>query len=1008
MKFFVEKLLNFRIVIILSTFIIFIYGIYSIKNLPVDAIPDLSDTQVIIYSQWNGQVPSVIEDQITYPLVSNMLGLPKVKSVRGYSFPNYSLVYVIFEDGTDIYWGRSRILEKLASISNSLPSQAKIELGPDATGVGWVFQYALLSKTKSLDDLWTLQNFYIKYALLSVENVAEVASVGGFEKEYRVFIKPQNLYISKISLEDIAKSIKGTNEEAGGKYIEINSREYLITLKGYVEDKEDIENTVIKEINGVPIKIKDIAQVKEVPALRMGTADLNGLGNTVGGIVILRYGTNPKSTIEKIKSKLLDIKKGLPQDVEIIITYDRSDLIDRAINHLWKVLIEESFIVIVVVGIFLYSIGLSLSIVIFLVLSLLLTFIVMKLSGTVSNIMSLGGIAIAIGTMVDTCIVLGEIYSRKREEGKDLKTAIVEAIEDVGRPIFLALLIVGISFLPMLALKGQAGKLFGPLVITKTYAIFIAAILTITIFPVFLYYFGRGKILPEKENKLVNTLIKIYTPLFHISIKFRYFILAIAIFSIPLSLWLFKNIGREFMPDLKEGTIMYMPTTVPGISIQEAQKILTIQNKIIKSLPEVEIVFGKVGRAYTPTDPAPLSMIETIITLKPESQWRKGMTYEKIISELDKKLQMPGIVNSWTMPIKGRIDMITTGIRTPLGIKIYGDNLSKLSKVSIEIESALKSVEGIMSVYGERITGATYIQIIPDREKLALYGLRLEDLTDTFSILFANSQISKFFKERERYSITLSIPLDYRNDLESLTIPIKDKLIPLNAVAEIKRIENPMEIKSENGLLVSYVYITPKLDADIGKIVEKSNKIIEEKVHLPHGYYYQWSGQWEYWQNAINDLKIIVPIVLISIFILVYLSLSKIFETFLVIFTLPSSILGGLSLMYILDLKLSLASIAGFLALLGIAAEMGIIMIVYIVKALEEGKEIYDGAVKRIRPKAMTMITIVVGLLPAVFLKGTGSEILSKIAIPMLGGVITSFITSLILIPAIYSIFKKS
>ncbi len=1008
MKFFVEKLLNLRVVIILSTFIIFIYGIYSIKNLPVDAIPDLSDTQVIIYSQWNGQVPSVIEDQITYPLVSNMLGLPKVKSVRGYSFPNYSLIYVIFEDGTDIYWGRSRVLEKLSSINNSLPSQAKIELGPDATGVGWVFQYALLSNTKSLDELWTLQNFYIKYALLSVENVAEVASVGGFEKDYRVFIKPQNLYLYKISLEDIVKSIKDTNEETGGKSIEINSREYLITLKGYVKDKKEIEKAVIKDINGVPIKIEDIGYVKEVPSLRMGTADLNGLGNTVGGIVILRYGANPRETIEKIKSKLSDIKKGLPQNVEIITTYDRSDLIDKAINHLWKVLIEESVIVIIVVGIFLYSIGLSLSIVIFLVLSLLLTFIVMKISGTVSNIMSLGGIAIAIGTMVDTCIVLAESYSRKREEGKELKTAIIEAMEDVGKPIFLALLIVGVSFIPLLALKGQAGKLFGPLVITKTYAIFTAAILTITIFPVLLYYFGKGKVLPEKENKLVNTLIKIYTPLFHISIKFRYFILFIALISLPLSLWLFKNIGKEFMPDLKEGTIMYMPNTVPGISIQEAQRILTVQDKIIKSVPEVETVFGKAGRADTPTDPAPLSMIETIITLKPENQWREGMTYEKLISELDQKLKMPGIVNSWTMPIKGRIDMITTGIRTPLGIKIYGDDLSKLSKLAIEIESSLKNVEGIMSVYGERITGSTYIQIVPDREKLALYGLKLEDLIETFNILFANSQISTFFDARERYKITLGIPLDYKNDLENLIIPIKDKLIPLNAVAEIKRIESPMEIKSENGLFVSYVYITPKPDADIGKIVEESEKIINEKIQLPSRYYYQWSGQWEYLQNAIDNLKVIIPIVLILIVILVYISLSKILETILVIFTLPSSILGGLLLMYLLDLKLSLASIAGFLALLGIAAEMGIIMIVYIVKALEEGKDIYDGAVKRIRPKAMTITAIVASLLPAVFLKGTGYEIITRIAIPMLGGVITSFITSLILIPAIYSILKKS
>jgi Cu(I)/Ag(I) efflux system membrane protein CusA/SilA len=1002
-------ILRYRFVVVVFLAFIFLYGINSIKNTPLDALPDLTDTQVIIYSEWMGQVPQVIEDQLTYPLVSSMLGLPRVKAVRGYSVPNYSLVYVIFEDGTDIYWARSRVLEKLSSVINQLPPQARVQLGPDATGIGWVYQYALYSENRSLDELLSLQRFYIKYALLSVPNVAEVADVGGFEKEFRLVLKPEHLMHYGVSLEDVIKAVKGSNLETGGKYVEINGREFLVRARGYVKDKQDIEKAVVKEVNGVPIKVSDLGKVIETPALRMGTADLNGLGNTIGGIVVVRYGADAYKTIQEVKKRLEDVKKGLPEDVKIVPVYDRSELIQKAIKHLWRVLIEESIVVVLVIGIFLFSITQSLVLIIFLALSLLGTFILMNHTGINSNIMSLGGIAIAIGTMVDAGIVLVEAFSRKREEGKDLKTAILESSSEVGKPIFFALLVVAVSFLPMLALKGQAGRLFGPLVLTKTFAMLVASLLSLLVFPTLLYYLGRGKVLPEQKNPLVRALIIAYTPLFKVSIKLRYIILILVFLSFPLTYLLYKNIGREFMPDLKEGTLLYMPITAPGISIQEVQRLLTIQDKVIKSFPEVDTVFGKAGRANTPTDPAPLSMIETTITLKPESAWRKGMSYEKLISELDKALQFPGVVNSWTMPIKGRIDMISTGIRTPLGIKVYGKDIETLSTLVLEFEKALSGMEGVMSIYADRLTGATYFEIVPDRDKLALYGLNIEDLSSTVENLLANSPLSVYIYGRERYSITLGVPRDYRQDIENLILPLGDKLVPLKAVAQVKRVESPMEIKSENGLLTAYVYITPKLGTDLEKIVKDGEKRIKERINLPTGYYYQWSGQFEYYQKAMHDLRLIVPLVLLLIVVLVYLSLGKLFETFLVLLTLPSSLLGGFLLMYLLDYKLSLASIAGFLALLGIAAEMGIVMVVYIMKSLEEGKDksfeeaIYEGAVKRIRPKAMTMLAIVAGLLPAVYLKGVGAEVISRIALPMLGGVVSAFLTALFILPALYS-----
>lgn len=1013
----IDILIKYRLVILSLCIFIFFYGLYSIKKMPVDAIPDLTDTQVIVYSKWIGQSPSVIENQITYPIVSNLMGLAKVKSVRGYSMPNYSIVYIIFQDGVDLYWARSRVLEKLSSIKDSLPPQASIELSPDATGVGWIYQYVSVSKSMSLDKLWSIQNFYLKYGLLSVENVADVVSVGGFEKEFRVILDPKKCLQFNVSLEEIINALKETNKETGGKYIEYNSREFIVRSKGYVSSIDDIKNTVVKVKDSVPIKIGDFAKVIETPALRMGTADFNGLGNTVGAVVIMRSNANAYKTIQQVKEKLNILKGGLPSDVEIIPVYDRSKFIEDSINHLKKVLIEESFVVVVVIGLFLLSITLGVVVVIFLVLSVLSTFIFMDFFNVSSNIMSLGGIAIAVGTMVDASIVLIESFVKRREEGKSVVEAIKESFSEVGKPIFLALLIVAVSFVPLLSLKGQAGKLFEPLVLTKTFSMLTASVLSLIVVPVLIYYLGKGKFIPEERHPVVRFFIKIYTPLFFLALKYRYLILLLIPVSIVGNYLIYKNLQKEFMPQLNEGVIMYMPITSAGISIQESQRLLTLQDKIIKSFPEVETVFGKAGRADTPTDPAPLSMIETIITLKPTDTWRKGMTYENLISKLDRELKLPGVVNSWTMPIRGRIDMISTGIRTPLGIKVYGSDINQTLELAKNVEIALTGMEGVMSVFAERSSYSTYLDIVPDREKLGLYGLRVEDVAKTVEYLFGNTPVSVYISGRERYNITLGIPRDLRQYPEEVLLALNDKFIPLKAVAEIKKTSSPAEIKSENGLFVSYVYITPKQDADITKIVQTATEKINKEVNFPTGYYYQFSGQFEYWQEALNDLKLIIPLVLITIFVLVYLSFERLFETLLVIITLPVSVFGGFLFMYILGYKLSIASITGFLALLGIAAEMTIVMIIYIVNALKESKiinkeefisKIYSGSVKRVRPKTMTMITILASLIPAVLLKGSGSEVISVVALPMLGGILTSFITSLFLIPALYSLKMRN
>jgi len=1029
-----------RVAVILATILLSLYGYYSLKRTPIDALPDLSDVQVIIYSKWVGQVPQVVEDQLTYPLVVSMMGVPKVRTVRGYSMESYSLVFVIFEDGTDLYWARSRVLEKLSQLRGRLPEGASVEIGPDATGVGWVYQYALLSKSRTLEELWALQNFYIRYALLGVPDVAEVASVGGFEREFRVIVKPERLYQYGLSLKDLYAALKGTNLETGGKYVEINEREFLIRAVGYARSREEIAETVVAYRDGVPVRVGDLGRVVETPAYRMGVADYNGMGDTVGGIVVMRFGADAYKVIQNVKRRIEEIRKGLPEDVELVPVYDRSLLIEGAVSNLKTKLVEESIVVLLVAGLFLFHVRSGVVVILFLVVSLLATFVAMNHLGITSNIMSLGGIAIAIGTMVDAAIVLVENVHKRLERGEDLITAVMKSAEEVGKPIFLALLIVAVSFVPLFALEGQAGRLFKPLVATKTLSMLISALVSVTVVPVLVYYLVRGRIPSEEKNPLVRGLIRVYDPLFHLAVRLRYLALLLFILMGIGTVILYGRLGKEFMPALNEGTVLYMPTTVPSISRQEILRIINLQDRILKQFPEVESVFGKAGRADTPTDPAPFSMIETFITLRPEEEWRKvsrkrfysdwnlpeqvksilrkvfpeerRITYAELIREMDKAISLPGLSNMWTQPIRGRIDMITTGIQTPLGIKVYGDDVNQLSELSQQIERILRGVEGIMSVFGERSVKATYVEIRPRRDALRRYGLTVSDVNTAIAQLFANQPVSTIILGRDRYNLTVGVPLDYRYNLEDLIVPIAGRLIPLSAVADIVRTESPMSIKSETGLLTSYVFITPSPDVDMGTVVERSEEALKEKLKLPKGYYYEWSGQFEYWKKTMENLKMVVPAVLISIVILVWFTFNKLFETLLVLLTLPAAMFGGIVLMYLLGYNISVASIAGFLALLGIAAEMGIVMVVYIQNSLRETSKdifeaIYSGAVKRIRPKFMTFSTILIGLLPVMREEGTGSEVMSRIAAPMVGGILSTLITVLLLVPALYAIYVE-
>ncbi|WP_457627605.1 efflux RND transporter permease subunit [Persephonella sp.] len=1007
-------------------------SLWSLKNVPLDAIPDLSPPQVIIYSQWKGQSPSVIEDQLTYPLVSTLLSAPEIETVRGVSSFETSRVYVIFKEGTDLYWARSRVLEYLSQIKDRLPEDARITLGPDATGVGWVYQYALVSETKNLWQLRTLQDWYLRYALLGVDGVSEVASVGGFVKGYQITIKPENLARYNLSLKDVIDAVKFNNNDTGGRIIEKNGFEFIIQGRGYFRSIEEIKNTSIKTMeDGTPLLIKDIASVNPVPMGRRGVADLNGLGEVVGGIVIMRFGENAYRVIQAVKEKLEEIKKNLPDDISIITTYDRSQLIERAIDTLKRTLIEESIIVLAVVALFLLHLRSALIIIITLPLAVLTGFIFMNFWGITSNIMSLGGIAIAIGALVDGAIIMVENAHRHLEQVRKKKgniteadriQAILDASRQVGRPVFFALIIIVVSFLPVFALTGQEGQLFKPLAFTKTFTMLSASILAITLVPALMVVLLKGRIPDENKNPLNRFILFIYSILIKLTLRFKYLVIAISIISILAVYPLYKKFNWEFMPVMNEQTFMYMPVTPAGISVTQAKEITQLTDRILASFPEVDTVFGKAGRADTATDPAPLSMIETIITFKPEEYWREGMTYEKLMEEMEEKLQIPGLTNSWTYPIRGRIDMLITGIRTPLGIKLYGDDLEELQKIASRIERVLRNFPQTMSVFADRITNGYYLNVDIKRDKVARYNLDIQQVELFIKTAIGGTPVSTFYEGLERYPIIIRLPLDYRNSAESLKelyIPTGDgKLIPLGAVADIYYTEAPSVIKSEKGMKVLFIYITPKPDVPVEKYIELAEEKLKS-INIPEGYFLEWSGQSQYLEHARERLKFIIPVTVIIIFLLVYLVFRDIKNTLIVMASLPFALIGGLLYLDYLNFNMSIAVVVGFLALLGVAIETAIVMVLYLEESVRkkesEGKldyrglvqGVYEGAVLRVRPKMMTVVTILAGLIPIMYITGVGSEVMQRIAAPMIGGVVSSSILTLIIIPALYLTVKS-
>ncbi|WP_457642987.1 efflux RND transporter permease subunit [Persephonella sp.] len=1030
----VEKIIEWSVknkVVVLSIVILFTgISFWALRTTSLDAIPDLSPPQVIIYSKWTGQSPSVVEDQLTYPIISTLLSAPKIETVRGISSFETSAVYVIFEEGTDIYWARSRVLEYLSQIRDKLPPTAEITLGPDATGVGWVFQYAVFSESRNLWQLRTLQDWFLRYALLSVDGVAEVASVGGFVKGYQITVNPELLRKYRISLKQVLEAVRKNNNDVGGRIIEKNGFEFIIQGKGYFETLKDIENTVvITGKNGVPVRIKDIAKVEAVPTGRRGIAELNGLGEVVGGIVVMRYGENAYQVIQSVKEKLQQIIYQLPEDIKIITTYDRSQLIEKAVDTLKRALIEESIIVLAVVMLFLLHFRSSLVIILTLPIAVISGFLFMKMLGITSNIMSLGGIAIAIGALVDGAIVMVEnahkhLEKLKKEKGKITEKERVQAVlnsaKQVGRPIFFALIILVVSFLPVFALSGQEGLLFKPLAYTKTFTMLSASILAGTLVPVLMVLLIRGNIIPEMKNPLSKILIKAYSPIIKATLKLRYVVLILSVAVIGTVYPLYKKIPWEFMPVFNEQTFMYMPVTPPGISVEQAKKLTQLTDQIIASFPEVDTVFGKAGRAETATDPAPLSMIETIITFKPKEYWREGMTYEKLMLEMDEKLQIPGLTNSWTYPIRGRIDMLLTGIRTPIGIKLYGEDLETLQKVGKQIEEKLQKIPETLSVFADKISTGYYLTIKPDREKLSRHGITVEDVELFIQTALGGLPVSTFYSGLERYPVLIRYPYDYRTSLEEISnlfIPDADgRQIPLKSVADIYYEEAPSVIKSEKGMKVLFVYITPSQNVAPQEYKEKAENLLKD-INLPEGYFLEWAGQSQYLEKAKERLKLIIPLTILIIFILVYLTFKSMINTLIILLSLPFALVGGLLYIDYLNFNMSIAVVVGFLALLGVAVSTSIVMLMYIQQSVKRSKAktreemfqaVYEGAVLRVRPKIMTVTTILAGLIPLMYISGVGSEVMQRIAAPMIGGMLSSTILTLIVIPAVYTVFHQN
>jgi Cu(I)/Ag(I) efflux system membrane protein CusA/SilA len=1024
----IESSVKNKFIVILFTLLAIGWGIISMARTPLDAIPDLSDVQVIIFTEFPGQAPQVVEDQITYPLTTAMLAVPYAKVVRGYSFFGFSFVYIIFEDGTDMYWARSRVLEYLNFVSGRLPQGVTPTLGPDATGVGWVYEYAVVDRTGKYDlaQLRTIQDWYLRYELQTVPGVSEVASIGGFVKQYQVEVDPNKLLAYNIPLNQVKMAIKRSNNDVGGRLIEMAETEFMVRGLGYIKTVQDIKDIAVGvDRNGTPILIKDIARVHLGPELRRGIAENNGEGEVVGGVVVMRYGENALEVINNVKKKLEELKLGLPEGVEIVPVYDRSGLILRAIDTLKEKLIEESVVVALVCIVFLFHLRSALVAIFTLPVGILMAFIVMFYQGINANIMSLGGIAIAIGAMVDAAIVMIENAHKhiERDAGKkDHWEIIVDASKQVGPALFYSLLIITFSFLPVFTLQAQEGRLFKPLAFTKTYSMAASALLAITIVPILMGFFIRGKITPEEKNPLNRFLIFVYRPIIRLVLRFRKTTILLALLILALSVFPYQKLGSEFMPPLNEGDLLYMPTTLPGISITKAREILQQTDKIIKTFPEVHHVFGKIGRAETATDPAPLSMIETTIMLKPEEEWRDGMTIEKLTEELDKAIKFPGITNAWTMPIKTRVDMLSTGIKTPLGIKVVGDDLNTLQKLGEEIEMVIREVPGTLSVYSERVVGGNYLDFEIDRREAARYGLTVGDVQDVIMSAIGGMNITTTVEGLERYPVNLRYGRELRDNLPKLKrilIPTpRGEQIPITQVANIKIRKGPPSIKSENARLNAWIYIDLK-GIDVGTYVKRAQQVIKEKIKFPPGYHIVWSGQYEYMERAMERLKLVVPVTLGIIFLLLYFNFKNITESLVVMLSLPFALVGGVWLLYLLDYDLSVAVWVGFIALAGVAAETGVVMLIYLDHAYKEkleekgslsAKDLYDaimvGAVERVRPKMMTVTAIMAGLMPIMWGHGTGSQAMKRIAAPMVGGMVSSTVLTLIVIPVIYYMLK--
>ncbi|ADN10100.1 efflux RND transporter permease subunit [Sulfurimonas autotrophica] len=1030
----IEKLIAFSIknkfIILLASLVLVAASIWSIKNTPLDALPDLSPPQVIVQINWAGQSPEIVESQGTYPLVAQFLAIANIDTVRGYSTYENGLIYIIFKEGTDLYWARSRVLEQLASIQSQLPANMNVALGPDASGVGWVYEYALKSKTKNLAELRTLQDYYYRYALMSVDGVSEVASIGGFVPTFQVTVNNDNLVRYNLSIQDIAKVLKKNNNDTGGRIVIKNGYEWMVQAKGYIKNLDDIRGLVVTTKAGTPVKLGDIARVELTPAPRRGLADLNGEGEVVGGIVMARYGEDVYTMIQRVQKKMKELKV---DGVDVVTVYDRSGLIDKAVDTLKDTLIEESVIVVIIIGLFLMHFRSSLIVIIVLPLTVGFTFLLMKLFGIGSNIMSLGGIAIAIGAMVDASIVMIEnahkmLHKFEHKEGrmpsdKERIAVILKSSQLVGRPIFFALALIVVSFLPIFALSGQEGLLFTPLAFTKTFAMAAGALLSITLVPALMIFFVKGRILPESKNPLNRFFIWLYRPIIVYGLKVKYLVIVLVLLSLGYMYPLYKSLKWEFMPMLNEQTFMYMPVTPYGISIDQAKQLLQKTDKIIKSFPEVQNVFGKAGRAGTATDPAPLGMLETIITLKPKSEWPKGMTYDKLREDMEAALQVPGLTNSWTYPIRGRIDMLLSGIRTPIGIKLYGTDAKGLQKFGKQIEEKLRAYDKTLSVFADQASAGYYIDIIPDEEKLARYEMSKDTLLEYTALAVGGMKVSTMYKGLERYPISLRLEGSQRRSLESIrNIQVKTKLgfVPLGSLAKVAYRQSASVIKSEMAAPVTFIYITPKEGISATEYKKGAQKFLDE-IKLAPGYYTQWAGQSEYLDSAMKRIVWIVPAVLVAIFLLIYMALKKPVPTLIVFFTLPFALLGGLIYIDILNFAMSIAVIVGFLALLGVAAETAIVMIIYLQESVDEFKQmrgdafdvndlnaaIYEGAVQRVRPKLMTVFAILAGLAPIMYTHGVGSEVMQRIAAPMLGGVVSSAVLSLVIIPILFEIYSK-